>query len=343
MFGNNENRPFSINVLATYNNRENIFKTEELQAIAKIESSAMKGARKYCEENDFIEIMVPHITKATGSCENFLTVFEVDYFGKKMYLTQTGQLYLEVLTPFLKKVWCVIHSFRAEQEVDNRHLTEFPLIELELEGNFEDLIKHIEGIIYSMVSKVKEEREKELKKFGIDEEYLSIFKPPYKRITYTNAIEILREKGIGISWGDDIKSKHEKILLEHLGMKPFFLTHWPVHLKFFDMKVNEEDPRIVNSCDLILPFSGEAVGGSEREYTYERLRKKLEESQMLKLIKERGGRIEDFDWFLNFYKYNKANLHCGFGVGFNRVIQSILKLPDIRMSTVFPLNKEMIY
>ncbi|MEM5815389.1 MAG: amino acid--tRNA ligase-related protein [Candidatus Aenigmatarchaeota archaeon] len=343
MIEENPTRTFSLNILRTYINREKILKTEEIQAIAKIESSALKGARKYCEENGFIEIMVPHITKATGSCENFLTVFEVDYFGKKMYLTQTGQLYLEVLTPFLKKVWCIIHSFRAEPDVDDRHLTEFPLIELEFEGNFEDLIKHIEGIIYSMVSKVEEERKEELEKFEVDKEYLSIFKPPYKRITYTKAIEILKEIGIDIDWGDDIKSTHEKILLKYLGMKPFLLTHWPVHLKFFDMKVNDRDSRIVNSCDLILPFSGEAVGGSEREYTYERLRKKLEESQMLKLIKERGGRIEDFDWFLNFYKNNKANLHSGFGVGFNRVIQSMLKLPDIRMSTVFPLNKEMIY
>lgn len=338
-----QNKTFSIGVLKTYTNRENILKTEEIQAIAKIESSAMKGARKYCEENNFVEIMAPHITKATGSCENFLTVFEVDYFGRRMYLAQTAQLYLEVLTPSLKRVWCVIHSFRAEPEADDRHLTEFPLIELEFEGNFEDLIKHIEGIIFSMVSKVREEREEELKKFEIDDEYLSVFKPPYKRITYTKAIEILKNRGIEIEWGDDIKSKHEKILLEYLGMKPFFLTHWPVHLKFFDMKVNDKDPRIANSCDLILPFSGEAVGGSEREYTYERLKKKLEESQMLKLIKERGGRVEDFDWFLNFYKNTKANLHSGFGVGFNRVIQSILKLPDIRMSTVFPLNREMVY
>jgi asparaginyl-tRNA synthetase len=109
------------------------------------------------------------------------------------------------------------------------------------------------------------------------------------------------------------------------------------------MKTNEQDPRIVNSCDLILPFSGEAVGGAEREHTYETLKKKLEESMMFKLLAERGGDIKDFDWFLDFYKTHSVNLHSGFGVGFNRVTQSLLKLSDIRASTVFPLNRESIF
>jgi asparaginyl-tRNA synthetase len=330
-------------ILLETRNRYRMLSLPEIHALARIESSLMKGARKYCEEKGFVEIIVPHITKATGSCENFMTVFEVDYFGRKAYLTQTGQLYLEVLTPFLKKVWCVIHSFRAEPDVDSRHLTEFPLIELEFEGDFNQLTKHIEGIISCMVKKALEERGEELKLFGVDEEYLKVFEPPYKRITYTEAIEILQKNGVEIEWGDDIKSKHEKIISEFLGHKPFFLTHWPTPIKFFDMKTNEEDPRIVNSCDLILPFSGEAVGGAEREHTYEKLKKKLEESTMLKLLAERGGSIEDFEWFLEFYKNHSVKLHSGFGVGFNRVTQSVLKLEDIRASTVWPLNRETVF
>ena len=323
--------------------RHKILSLPEMQALAKIESGLMKGAREYCDEQKFVEIMIPHITKATGSCENFLTVFELDYFGKKVYLSQTGQLYLEVLTPFLKKVWCVIHSFRAEPDADSRHLTEFPLIELEFEGDFEELTKHIEGVISSMVKKVKEEASEELKLFEVDEEHLKKFEPPYQRISYTEGIEILHKSGIDIKWGDDIKSKHEKIISEHLGFKPFFLTHWPTPIKFFDMRTNEQDPKVVNSCDLILPFSGEAVGGAEREHTYENLKKKLEGSMMLKLLVERGGNIEDFEWFLDFYKDHSVNLHSGFGVGFNRVTQSVLKLEDIRASTVWPLNRETVF
>jgi len=324
-------------------NRHNILSLPELHALAKIESSLMKGARKHCEEQGFTEIMIPHLTKATGSCENFMTVFDLNYFGDRVYLSQTGQLYLEVLTPFLKKVWCVIHSFRAEPAADDRHLTEFPLIELEFEGNFEELIKYIEGVISSMIGMVGKERQEEIGLFGIDGEHLKRFEPPYERISYTEVIEVLKKRGVEIEWGDDIKSAHEKIISEHFNFKPFFLTHWPTPIKFFDMKTNEGDPRIVNSCDLILPFSGEAVGGAEREHTYENLKKKLEESTMLKLLAERGGNIKDFDWFLDFYKNNSVKQHSGFGVGFNRVTQSLLKLSDIRASTVFPLNRESVF
>ena len=331
------------NKLIETTNRHNILSLPELHALAKIESSLMSGARKYCEEQKFVEIMIPHMTKATGSCENFMTVFDLNYFGERVYLSQTGQLYLEVLTPFLKKVCCVIHSFRAEPEADSRHLTEFPLIELEFEGNFEQLTKHIEGVISSMIRKVAEERKEELGIFGIDNEYLKKFEPPYKKISYTEAVEILQKNGVEFSWGDDIKSKHEKMISENLNLKPLFLTHWPTPIKFFDMKTNENDPRVVNSCDLILPFSGEAVGGAEREHTYENLKAKLEKSIMLKLLVERGGDIKDFEWFLDFYKTHKVNLHSGFGVGFNRVTQSLLKLDDIRASTVFPLNRESIF
>jgi asparaginyl-tRNA synthetase len=323
--------------------RHKILSLPEMQALARIESSLMKGAREFCGNQDFVEIMVPHMTKATGSCENFMTVFDLDYFGKRIYLSQTGQLYLEVLTPFLKKVWCVIHSFRAEPSADERHLTEFPLIELEFEGDFEQLTKHIEGVVSSMIRKASEERKSELEMFGIDDTYVKKFEPPYKRITYSEVVELLQSKGVEIKWGDDIKSMHEKIVSEHMNFEPFFLTHWPTPIKFFDMKTNEEDPNVVNSCDLILPFSGEAVGGAEREHTYEKLKEKLEKSMMLKLLVERGGDVKDFEWFLDFYKNHSVNLHSGFGVGFNRVTQSLLKLTDIRASTVFPLNRESVF
>jgi asparaginyl-tRNA synthetase len=323
--------------------RYKLLSSPRLQTLAKTESSLMSGARKYCEEQGFTEIMIPHLTKATGSCENFMTVFGLDYFGERAYLTQTGQLYLEVITPYLKKVWCVIHSFRKEPDADSRHLTEFPLVELEFEGGFDLLTHHIEGVISSMVKKASEEREEELKLFEVDKDYVKKFEPPYKRIDYTQAVDMLQKNDVKIDWGDDIKSSHEKLISNYLGIKPFFLTHWPTPIKFFDMKTNEIDPRVVNSCDLILPYSGEAVGGAEREHTYETLRKKLEESVMLKLLKEIGGDVNDFNWFLDCYKNREVGLHSGFGVGFNRVTQSLLKLSDIRESTVFPLNRESIF
>ncbi len=316
-----------------------LFSTREMQALARIEASLLRGARKYFDANDFTEIVVPHLTRATGACENIATMFTVDHFGENVYLAQTGQLYLEVLTPFLKKVWCVGPSFRAEPSVDERHLTEFTLIELEFEGNLEKLMQHIENVIDSMVREVIKTRQEDTELLQIDKQRINVL-PPFKKITYTEAVKQL--SGYGVKWGDDLKSVHEKILVENHGNQPLFITHYPKAIKFFNMKTNENNPSIVNSTDLILPFSGEAVGAAEREYKYEPLLKRLEESSMLKQLIERGGSIRDFDWYLEFYRLHEGTPHAGCGIGLNRVTQYVLASSDIRASTVFPMNKETL-
>ena len=307
--------------------------------VAKLEAATLKGLRHYFEDNSFVEIVVPHITKATGACENIDTMFSLDYFGRQAYLTQTGQLFLEVMSPFLQKVWCTIHSFRAEPTVDNRHLTEFTLVEMEFLGNLDELIKHTERAIFSAVKEVSK-MEEELAELGVDPERLKIFRPPYKRITYTEAIELLKGE-FKLNWGDDLKSVHEKRLAEMFG--PVFITHYPKAIKFFNMRENDDNTEIVNSTDLILPMAGEAVGGAERESNYERLLQRLKESTMLKLLEARGGSIQDFDWYLEFWKEHEGVLHSGCGIGVSRVVQSILGLPDIRMATPFVMNKKKLY
>ena len=136
-----------LDMLKQTEKRYELFASREMQAVAKIEASLLKGARKYFDDNDFTEIVVPHITRVTGACENIFTMFTVDHFEEKAYLAQTGQLYLEVMTPVLKRVWCVGPSFRAEPSVDERHLTEFTLIELEFEGNLTELMQHVENTV----------------------------------------------------------------------------------------------------------------------------------------------------------------------------------------------------
>ena len=333
----NSNLPTN-NILKEVRNRYELFKTPELQNLARIESSLLKGARKYFDDKGFIEVIVPHITRATGACENISTMFSVDFFGERSYLAQTGQLYLETLTPFLKKVCCVGPSFRAEPDADERHLTEFPLLEIEFEGDFKQLMAHIEGIIFSMISTAWKERREELEFFGIDKNYISKFKPPYRKVTYTEALNYLTD-GYKLNWGDDIKSMHEKHLLNAFGQEPFFLTHWPKPIKFFNMRANDHDSSIVNSADLILPFGGEAVGAAERESTYEALLERLKQSNMLRMLEERGGSIEDFRWYLDFYKKYGGTLHSGCGIGMNRVTQALIASNDIRACTVFPMNR----
>jgi len=319
--------------------RHKLVTTKELETVARVEAALLKGARDYFIKEGFIEVNAPHITKATGACENINTLFALDYFGVQGYLSQTQQLYLEAMIPRLKKVWCVGPSFRAEPESDNRHLTEFPLLEIEFEGNFEELLMHIENTICSMIKEVLREEEM-LKEIGVNVERLKAVKAPFKRITYDEAIKKLSSEGI--KWGDDLKSKHEKMLVEMHENQPLFITHFPKPIKFFNMRENDYRPEIVNSTDLILPGSGEAVGAAEREYRHDKLRERLENSRMLEQLKIRGGSIEDFGWYLDCVKNNGIKLHSGCGIGLNRVTQFVLGADDIRKSTVFPLNSETI-
>jgi asparaginyl-tRNA synthetase len=318
--------------------RYRILRDPGLQAIARIEASLLSGARKYFEENSFVEITVPHITRATGACENVATMFEIDFFGERRYMAQTGQLYLEVMTPYLGKVWAIGPSFRAEEKVDERHLIEFTLLEIEFGGKFDQLLAHIEGTLMSMISEVLAKRTEDLKTLGVDIGRLRKVSKPFKRITYTDAVELL--EGDGVRWGDDLKSQHEKRLVEYMGNLPLFITHYPKAIKFFNMKENVINPELVDSADLILPYSGEAVGAAEREFEYEKLVKRLLDSSMFRLLKERGGGIEDFGWYLNFYKEFGGCPHSGCGIGLGRVMQFILGIDDIRGSTVWAVNKE---
>jgi asparaginyl-tRNA synthetase len=323
--------------LTIVKDRYKVLNTEEIRRIATIEAALLEGARKYFRKNKFVEVVAPHLTRATGACENIATMFETNYFGKRAYLSQTGQLYLESLIPLLKKVWCIGPSFRAEPEADNRHLTEFPLIEIEFEGDFKELLKHIEGTVCSMIKEVLRYN-KTLKKLRINTERLEKVKSPFNKITYNEAVKRLEH--MGVKWGDDLKSRHENALVEIFGNEPLFITHFPKAIKFFNMRENDSRPEIVNSTDLILPFSGEVLGAAEREHRYEKLKKRLENSTMMKMLKERGGSIEDFGWYLEHVRSGKIGLHSGFGLGLNRMTQFVLGVDDIRASTVFPLNSE---
>lgn len=328
-----------IDLLKTTNDRHRLLAAPELHAIVKIESSLLKGAREYFEKQGFGEIVVPHMTKATGACENIATMFEIDYFGPKRYLSQTAQLYLEVLTPFLDKVWCIGPSFRAEPMADERHLTEFTLIELEFAGDFEQLLQHVENVICSMIDCALRESAKELTFLNADTERLRGIRRPFQRMSYTKAVELLSD--FQVKWGDDLKSVHEKLLVTLTGNQPLFITHYPKTMKFFNMKENDENPAIVNSADLLLPSSGEAVGAAEREYRYEKLRQRLQGSSMFRQLVEKGGSIEDFGWYLEFYE-NHGIPHSGCGIGLNRITQFVLNTDDIRATTAFPMNRESI-
>ncbi|MFH1978619.1 MAG: amino acid--tRNA ligase-related protein [Candidatus Aenigmatarchaeota archaeon] len=307
---------------------------EKLNSVIKIEAELLKGARAYFDTNGFTEMVVPHITRATGSCENMDTLFSLDFFGRQAYLRQTGQLYLESFVPRLGRVFCVGSSFRAEPTVDERHLTEFTLLEIEHPGDLKELMGHIEGTIFSMIQFVLKNKKKELEILGVDQEKLKKITIPFKKITYKDAIDIL-----SLEWGDDLKSSHEAQLVKHFGDRPLFVTHYPKEIKFFNMKTNKDDPKVVNSTDLLLPHSGESVGSAEREHEHDELIDRLTSSYMFKQLEKKGGSLEDFGWYLEILKKGSIP-HSGCGFGLNRITQFILETKDIRHSTAFPQNRE---
>jgi len=313
--------------------RYSLFGSPAFRAMVYVEGLLLQGARRYFDDMEFKEIVVPHITRATGACENIDTLFEVNYFGEGAYLSQTAQLYLESLIPWMNKVWCTSPSFRAEPRVDNRHLTEFTLIELEFAGTFEELLEHIEGVMISMIKSVL----KKMTSRWLDRNRLRKVVAPFERISYTEAIEML-----GKEFGHDITREEEQMLVEKFGNMPLFITHYPKAMKFFNMIENEENPHLVDSADLILPYGGEAVGAASREYEADRLYKRLDESQMLKQLRVKGGSIKDFDWYIDVYRKYKGAPHAGCGIGLNRVTQFVLGVNDIRMCTAYPLNRETL-
>lgn len=324
----------------------------------KLIAEVFKSARRHLEDRGFTEIFVPRIVRATGACENVNTLFEIssgnDYqwFGRRAYLAQTGQLYLEALVPQLKRVYCVGPSFRAEPKADCRHLTEFQMIEIEFSGGFDDLLLEIEELIKKVANDlVFLSKRYDLGLSNIGLERLRKLPDRFTKITYDQAIEELKKLGEKIDWGDDISSTQEKILIKKFGGNPIFITHYPDPTwdfgkeieveKFFNMLPDSENPGRVLSSDLILPYGGEAVGSAARVHLPDEMVRRLINSRMYKRLKELGGGLSDFQWYVDELKKGSVP-HAGCGFGMARIIQWILGEEDIRQAVTFPSNKEKI-
>jgi asparaginyl-tRNA synthetase len=334
-------------ILENFRDRHDYVKHNSLACVAKIEASLLEGARKYFKENDFTEMVTPHVTKATGSCENVSTMFEVNDLGTQAYLCQTGQLYLEAMIPKLGNVYCVGPSFRkemnpAEKKEDKRHLIEFTLVEMEFPGNYEQLLDRIEGLIRAVVNVIDNNKD-DLEYMGVSSKRLEQIRKPFARLDYEKqAIPLVKDYFPDAYFGMDLNHTMEMTISSCLPDTPVFIMHYPKEIKFFNMRENDHDTRIVNSADLILPYSGEAVGAAERENRYDYLKKRLEDSTMLKQLVEKGGSIKDFEWYLECVKHNGELLHSGCGVGLNRVTQYVLGARDIRVSTPFPMQNQFM-
>ncbi len=306
-------------------------------ALIRIWDAMFRGARRYVEDAGFIGVHnMPEIVGVTGACENIDTLFKLDFFGRPAYLAQSDQLYLELIAPQLQRVYAEIQSFRMEPDADDRHLCQFALFEIEHVGNLDTLISNIAGIVQAAAREVVNRCADDLALFGRDPADLKQL--TFGRITYSQAIELLQAEFPFLQWGDDLKAPHERALVDRLG--PVFLTHYPLPIKFFNMLQNVDDPRVVNSTDLLLPFAGESAGAAEREHRYERIVARLKSSSMYRRLIEQGATDDDFAWYLDAHKDREIPLHSGAGIGMARVAQFITGSEDIRDAVPFVVNRD---
>ncbi len=308
-------------------------RSRRLTAVWRIRDTVLKALREYLERNGWWEVSPPILTQS--AVEGGATLFEVNFFGKMAYLSQSAQFYLEAMIFSLEKVWSLTTSFRAERSRTRRHLYEYWHLEVEQAwAGMEELMKVGEEMVAYAVDAVLRERLEELSLLKRDTEKLEpARKPGYPRITYDEAIEILKRKGVPIEWGDDLGADEERVLTEEFD-RPFFITHFPKQIKSFYMKIDRSRPEVVLSFDLLAPEGyGEIIGGSEREDDYERLYAR---------IVEEGLNPADYQWYLDLRRYGSVQ-HAGFGLGVDRLVMWIAGLDHIRDSLPFPRFRDRIY
>jgi asparaginyl-tRNA synthetase len=300
-------------------------RSRKMTNILIIRSLVFKYIRDFYELHNFWEVTPPLITKTGG--ESGADMFNFDFFGEKAYLTQSSQLYLEALVPSLEKVYSLVPSFRAEKSRTIKHLAEYWHMEVESAyyGNEENMQLQEEMISY-LCKRLVEEAGKPLDELGVDKEHLRGIKPPFKRITYSKAIEFLNENGAHKEFLEDLGTEDEKILTEKEN-KPIFVYNWPVKIKAFYMKADPDNPEFVLNSDMLAPHGhGEIIGGSERIWNYEELIKRMNKFNM---------NIKDFEWYLDLRRYGSIP-HSGFGFGVERFIKWVLNLDHIRDAIPFP-------
>ncbi|MGB9713733.1 MAG: asparagine--tRNA ligase [Candidatus Bathyarchaeales archaeon] len=301
-------------------------------AILKIRAEVVKACRDFLDENGFTLTDSPILTPA--SVEGVATLFEVPYFGDKAFLTQSGQLYVEATIATFGKVYCFGPTFRAEKSKTPRHLTEFWMVEPEMAFcGFEENLKLQEDMVTYIVRRVLERRGRELAVLKRDVQPLKKVEPPFERISYTEAVEMLQKAGHKIEWGEDLGAPHERFISLQFE-KPVFVHRYPAKAKAFYMQPDPQDPKVVLCADLMAPEGyGEIIGGSQRIHDLKLLEQRIEEFGLPK---------EAYEWYLDLRRYGSVP-HSGFGLGLERTVMWICKLKHIRETIPFPRTITRIY
>jgi len=313
-------------------NRHLWIRSSRQHAALRVRSEIIKGCRDFFDDRGFVLVDTPIITPA--ACEGTTTLFELDYFGEKAFLTQSGQLYNEADCMAFGKVYCFGPTFRAEKSKTRRHLMEFWMIEPEVAfADLDDVMKLAEDLISYLVQRVLEKRGEDLKRLERNTSLLEKVRPPFPRISYNDAFDILEKEGTETPRGADLGAPDETILSSRYEL-PLMVHRYPKDVKAFYMQPDPQNPDVALCVDVLAPEGyGEIIGGSQRIHDHDLL---------LKRIKEHNLPIEAFQWYLDIRKYGSVP-HSGFGMGIERVVAWICGLEHVRETIPFPRMLYKIY
>ncbi len=295
-------------------------------AIQQIRNEMIRATFEFFNNEGFIKMDPPILTDSAP--EGTTELFETDYFDKKAYLSQSGQLYAEAGAMAYGKVFTCGPVFRAEKSKTRRHLTEFWMIEPEMAFcHQEESLKVQERYVAYLVQSVLDNCAYPLHLLDRDPEVLKQYtKLPYPRITYKQAIKMLQDAGMNVKYGDDFGSPEETYLSDQFD-QPVFVLNYPKNIKPFYMLTDPDDPQQYVCADMLAPEGyGEIIGGSERETDYDTLKNAIEHA---------GLDLDEYEWYLDLRKYGSVP-HSGFGLGLERAITWVCKLDHLREAIPFP-------
>jgi asparaginyl-tRNA synthetase len=308
-------------------NRHIWLRSKRQWAILRIRHTIAKAIRDFFDGDGFTLLDAPILTPS--ACEGTSNLFGTEYFDEGMaFLSQSGQLYQEPGLAAFGKTYCFGPTFRAEKSKTRRHLTEFWMVEPEMAfAHLEDVMVLGERLVKFILERVIEGRQEELQILERDQApLLTTLNNTFQRMTYTDAVTRLKELGSDINWGEDFGNDDETILMNSTD-RPLWVSHFPKAFKAFYMEPDPGNPLLALGADLLAPEGyGEVIGGGERASSLQYL---------LDQIAHEGLTRSDYEWYLDVRKYGSVP-HAGFGLGLERAVAWICKLPHVRETAPYP-------
>jgi len=307
-------------------------RSQKQHAVLQVRAETIRAIRDFFNDRGFRLMDTPILTPS--ACEGTTTLFETSYFDQKAYLSQSGQLYNEATAAAFGKVYCFGPTFRAEKSKTRRHLIEFWMVEPEVAfATLQDIIELGQDLVMFILERVLEKRRADLDILERDTAPLERIKKPFPQLTYDEAVRLLKEKGSELVYGDDFGAPEETMLSE-IYDRPVCVTHFPAKIKAFYMQPDKDRPDLALGVDFLASEGfGEIIGGGQRIHDLDLLEQR---------IKEFNLPADAYKWYVDLRRYGTFP-HSGFGLGLERTVAWLCKLPHIRETIPFPRLLYRIY